>query len=402
MRLFVLTTSFPSQANTNSGIFIQYLLAELPANIDTTVLSPACKHAIADLSRSGNTQCRQFRYALRQWQILAHEPGGIPVSLSENYWAWLLIPFFSASMFFYTMIFARKADIIHAHWSFSGLIGGIMGRLYSLPSIVTLRGSDVRWAEKNVVFRKIIQWCIKLNTRVVTVGEDLADQVRQWVPAGRKRVLVIPNGVDERFWLIQKNFTSAQNVTVIGNLIGPKNIDVVIRAFESIISRNDQLRLVIVGAGPEMSRLRSLTHRLLTENRVVFTGQLAPNQVTDRLAQSRLLVMASESEGRPNVVLEAMAAGVPVVASDIGGVRELLGNSERGLLFPVGDVDQLAECMMRVLDDPDLGRRLAERASRWIQDQGLTWERTAQKYAGLYRQVIAEHCHKSGKRTCAG
>lgn len=402
MRLLVLTTSLPSQAYPWSGIFIQRLISNLPPDIKTTTLSPASDKAHAQTIPLKGIRNRYFRYGLRQWQYLAHSPGGIPGSIKEKPFTWLLIPFFSASMFCNTMIFARKADVIHAHWSFSGLIAGMVGKLYGLPTIVTLRGSDVRWAARNVFFRKIIDGCIKLNTQVVTVGEDLADQVRKWVPAGWKRVEVIPNGVDERFSSIQKKFTSVRNVTVIGNLIGSKNIDVAIRAFESIIHRDDQLRLVVIGDGPEMIRLRSQAKHLLTANRVTFTGQLAPVQVVDHLAQSCLLVLASRSEGRPNVVLEAMAAGVPVVASDVGGVRELLGNSERGLLFPVGDVDQLAGCMKRILDHPDLARRLADRASRWIQEQGLTWEWTARRYAELYRHVIAEHRQNCGKRSCAG
>ena len=299
------------------------------------------------------------------------------------------------------MIYAHKTDIIHAHWSFCGLIGGIVARLCGVPSITTLRGSDVRWAAKNFFFRKIIQWCIKLNTQVVTVGEDLADQVRQWVPAVQKRIAVIPNGIDECFYAIQKRSAHVNAVTVIGNLIASKKVDVVIRAFESIKGKDNRLRLVVIGDGPEMNRLRSLAQQLLIEDRVVFTGQLAPDQVVKQLAESLLLVLASKSEGRPNVVLEAMAAGVPVVASDIGGVRELLGNNERGLLFPAGDVAQLARCINIVVEDPDLGCRLANSASQWLQEQGLTWERAAQRYAELYDQVIAEYSRRKGRRVCA-
>lgn len=300
------------------------------------------------------------------------------------------------------MIYARKADIIHSHWSFSGLIGGMVGRLFGIPCVTTLRGSDVRWAANYGLFRKIIWWCVKFNTQVVTVGEDLADQVRQWVPGGHKRIAVIPNGIDRRFWSIQKRSKSENAVTVIGNLIASKQVDVVIHAFKSWLGQGDRLVLMIIGDGPEMKRLQALAHRLSIADRIVFAGQLPPDKVAEQLTRSSMLVLASKSEGRPNVVLEAMAAGVPVVASDIAGVRELIGDNERGLLFPVGNVAQLAGCMKRVFGNPDLGRGLAERAFLWVQEQGLTWERTSQQYAELYHQVIYEYRQRSGKRSCAG
>ena len=312
-----------------------------------------------------------------------------------------MVPLFGAAMFCQTFRYARKAELIHAHWSFSGIIAGMVGRLCNLPSITTLRGSDVRWASKNILFKTIIRWCVKMNQQVVTVGEDLADQVRHLVPDHRKRIKVIPNGVDKKFWSIQKEATFVSSITVIGNLIASKQVDVVIRAFEALIDLDNRLRLVIIGAGPEMKRLSALAHHLAIGERVVFTGQIPPNEVAEQLSRSSMLVLASKSEGRPNVVLEAMAAGVPVVASDIGGVRELIGNNERGLLFPVGDAGQLAERIKSIVVNPDFGSCIAIRASQWLREQDLSWERTAQRYSELYHQVIAEYSRRKGRRVCA-
>jgi len=104
-----------------------------------------------------------------------------------------------------------------------------------------------------------------------------------------------------------------------------------------------------------------------------------------------VLVLASSSEGRPNVVLEAMAAGVPVVAGDIDGVREMIGDNERGLLFPVGDVQRLSDCLQRLLRYPPLAEKLAHSARQWILDERLTWDHTVGQYVDLYRQAIEDH-----------
>ena len=401
MRLLVLTTSFPSPAYPASGIYIQRMLYKLPMDVRTTVLSPACDRRIDPPCEPQGIKVKQIRYAPYPLQILAHKPGGIPAALSEHPWAWAMIPIFSAAMLSSAVVHGRKAELIHAQWSFSGLIAGLAGRLIGTPSITTLRGSDVRLANQSRIFRKIIQWCVKLNDQVVMVGQDMADQVRQWVPPSRKRIIVIPNGVDDAFWATRMKSTSENVVIVIGNLIVLKKVDVVIRAFESLAGMDDRLRLMIVGAGPELARLQSMVRSLSIGDRVEFTGLLPPDQVAEKISQSAMLVLASAGEGRPNVILEAMAAGVPVVASDIDGARELITNGERGLLFPVGDFARLAGCIKCVLDNPDLGRRLADRALQWVQSQGLTWERTAQRYAERYHQVIAEHRRKSGKRSCA-
>lgn len=402
MRLLVLSTSFPTEKYPASGIFIQRMLLNLPRDVKATIISPASDQKHGLFALSNEIQHRQFRYTLQGWECIAQRPGGISGAISDKSWTLAFVPLIGAAMLWYALKYAHKVDLIHAHWSFSGIIAGAVGRLFDLPSITTLRGSDVRWASGNSIFKILIKWCVKLNSQVVTVGEDLADSIRQLLLDDKIRITVIPNGVGESFLTIPRSFQSLNYITVIGNLIALKQVDVVIRAFKSLIDLDDRLRLLIIGAGPEMNNLRDLANCLSVGDRIVFAGQLLPKEIAVRLSQSKLLVLASKSEGRPNVILEAMAAGVPVVASDIGGVQELIGNNERGLLFPVGDISQLAEHIKRIVTDPDLGKCLAGRASQWLRAQDLTWERTAQQYAKLYEQVVDEYHRCNGKRSCAG
>jgi len=390
MRLLVLTTSYPSSAYPASGIYIKRMLRQLPKRFEVTVLAPACDRPLDSPIPLQGIKVRPVRYAPRSWQILSHRPGGIPAALREHPWAWGLVPLFFVSMLIATIRHARNADLIHAHWSFSGWLAGMAGRWAGVPVITSLHGSDVRLAAKNRFFRKLIQWAFFLNQRIVCVGNDLADRVRPWVPDGRHNIVVIPNGVEMPSESAGKRSRSGFTVTVIGNLIALKQVDVVIRAFASLPDSDLRPQLVIVGAGPEMERLRLLAGELSIGDRFRFTGYLRPEEVADELAGSDLLVLASAGEGIPSVVLEAMAAGVPVVASDIEGVRELVVDGERGLLFPVGDFGRLAACMQRIMNEPELGRRLAVNARQWLQAERLSWENCAARHAVLYREVIAE------------
>jgi len=392
MRLLVLTTSYPSSAYPASGIYIKRMLHQLPKRFEVTVLAPACDRPLDSPIPPQGIKVRPVRYAPRSWQILSHRPGGIPAALREQPWAWGLVPLFLVSMLIATILHARNADLIHAHWSFSGWLAGMAGRWVGVPVITSLHGSDVRLAAKNRFFRKLIQWAFFLNQRIVCVGNDLAERVGPWVPDGRHKIVVIPNGVEMPSESAGKRSRSGFTVTVIGNLIALKQVEVIIRAFSSLTESDHRPRLVIVGAGPEMERLRSLAGDLSIGDRVRFTGYLPPEQVSDELAGSDLLVLASAGEARSSAVLEAMAAGVPVVASDIEGVRELVVDGERGLLFPVGDVGRLAVCIQRIMNEPELGWRLAVNARQWLQAERLSWENCAARQAALYGEVIAE-CH---------
>jgi glycosyltransferase involved in cell wall biosynthesis len=397
MRLLVLTTSYPSSNYPASGIYIKRMLHELPKKVQVTVLTPACDRTMDGPAASQGIRVRPIRYGPQSWQILSHRPGGIPAVLREHRWAWTLVPSLFISLLVATIRHARRADLIHTHWSFAGLIGGIAGRWVGVPVITSLHGSDVRLAAKNRMFRRLIQWASHLNDRIVCVGNDLANRVRPWVAGGRRNIQVIPNGVEMTFGKAGRTTGAPFVVTVIGNLIVLKQVDVVIRAFASLPETVGRPQLLIVGAGPDMARLQSLANALGISNRVRFTGQVPPEQVTNYLAASDLLVLASGGEARSSVVMEAMAAGVPVVASDIEGVRELIANGERGLLFPVGNEARLAACIRRIMDDPALGRRLAANAAQWLRAEQLTWEHCAGRYIETYEQVLAKFRQRTGR-----
>ncbi|MFZ1984351.1 MAG: glycosyltransferase [Desulfatitalea sp.] len=389
MRLLVLTTSYPSSTYPHSGVFVRRMLERLPEDIQITVLTPGLDRTVFFESDKKRIVTHAFRYAPRAWQTLAHGPGGLPVALRNRPWQWALVPFFCMAMLWNTICLARRVDLIHAHWSVCGVIAGLAGRLMGVPVVTTLRGEDVTKAEAGLLYQAVIRWCGVLNDQIVTVGQTMADRVGRWLSAKAARVTVVANGAGGWFGTMasradDQGFTLA----VIGNLIPRKKVDSVVRALAILAGHTLSIRLFIVGEGPERAPLEALTGRLGLAGQVVFTGSLAPERVQDLLVRCHAMVLASRSEGRPNVVLEAMAAGVPVVAGDIAGVRELIAHQERGLLFPAGDERRLAAHLRSLMDDPALGRRLAANARQWLDDQGLTWENTARRYADIYRQVL--------------
>jgi glycosyltransferase involved in cell wall biosynthesis len=395
MRLLVLTSSYPTPANPGSGIFIYRMLKRLPDDIKITVLTPEGDRPVESSPDGRRIRLKSFRYARKHQQVLAHQPGGIPVVIRSTPAAVWRLPFFCAAMLAAILVQAARSDLIHAHWSVSGLIAGLAGLLTHTPVIVTLHGTDVRWAQSSVLFRWILAMCLRTNVRVITVSHAMARHIQSRWPGYAGKVAAICNGAGREFWdLAPAAYPgSGQWFTlgIVGNLIPGKRVETAVRALGLAAGTNPRLRLMIVGDGPQKTYLRHLVSRLGLDRRVEFIGRVDPVSLAGRLSRCHALVLASEGEGRPSIVIEAMAAGVPVIAGRIDGVREMIQDGQRGLLFRVGDADQLAGHMIALSTTPALGPRLADNARRWLRSQGSTWRHTALQYARVYREVLAAH-----------
>lgn len=386
MRLVVLTTSYPLTAGSSSGIFVARLIEHLPDTIGVTVVTPAPR--TGTVNTADKTSLAMFRYAPQRWQILAHEPGGVPVALRTHRWAYLLVPFFLVSMFVSCLRAARRADLIHANWAICGVIGALAGRLLRVPVVTTLRGDDVTRAQRSSFDRMILRLCLQLSQRVVCVSESIAAWVRSRYPQAAASVCVIENGVEDMFLEIAEKRNAATSgvcrFVTVGSLIARKGVERIVAALRRTSSN---AHLTIIGDGPEQARLHTLVDTFGLRERVRFAGAVPPPAVADRLADADVFVLASHSEGRPNAVLEAMAAGLPVIASHIPGVDELVEHDTTGFLFNPDAVDALAAYMRTLADSPELRRRFGCAGRDAIRRRGLYWRATAENYARVYRTL---------------
>jgi len=391
MRALILTTSFPLNDNSVSGVFVLRLIEHLPPGIEVTVLTP-CHNGDFQFPSSMAHKVRCFRYAPRRWQLLAHAPGGIPNALKRNRMLWFLVPILLISMFFSCLRLSLHADIIHAHWAVSGVIAGMIGFITGKPVVTTLRGTDVAGASKSFMSRQALRLCAKLNDRVITVSEWMQAATKEYVHGRSEKLLTIPNGVDQSFLSVgaerRDEGGAGLKFGTIGNLIASKQIDTIIRALGRMRDR-DTMRLLVIGGGPEEQSLKAMVMRLGLSQNVTFVGRVAPSQIPEYLAALDALVLGSSSEGRSNAVLEAMAAGVPVIASDIAGVREVIQDGATGLLFAVGDDEELVTHMERLVDDPTLRVRLSEAGRDFIITNRLLWTETGLRYGEIYADLFS-------------
>jgi glycosyltransferase involved in cell wall biosynthesis len=202
---------------------------------------------------------------------------------------------------------------------------------------------------------------------------------REGVPA--RKVSVIRNGVD--FESIQPNpkREPLRRIVVVANLRREKGHDVLIDAASAVVARFPDARFFIIGDGPEREKLRARAGACGVSPVVSFIGHC--DDIPARLASADILVLPSRSEGLPNAVLEAMAAALPIVASNVGGVPELIRHDRTGLLVPPGEPTALAAQLCRLMDDSALAYRLGTAARAAARTHG-SFDRMTFAFESLY------------------
>lgn len=393
LRLMVLTTSYPLTQQSYSGIFVHRMIEHLPPDIHVTVVVPAARTDAIPSDRN-NIVIHPFRYAPKQIQVLAHEPGGIPVALRSKRWTYTLLPAFLLSMLVSCFRHARRVDVIHANWSICGCVAGIVGKLLRIPVIITLRGEDVTRARHHILDRTILSLCLRLSARIVTVSPSTETWLRERYPRLAHKMRTVENGIEDKLLALSgdRPGPSAKRplrLLTVGSLIPRKGIN---RIIEAIGRLPDPQRvfLTVAGSGPERPVLEKLAKMLSLSDNIEFIGAVEPHAVADLLAHADVFVLASYSEGRPNVILEAMAAALPVIATDIDGVRDIVAHESTGLLYDGDDTLRLTDHISRLCENDELRRWLGENGRRRIIQQGLSWDSTARQYAKLYRVLAGE------------
>lgn len=389
MKVLLLTTSYPLRKESRSGIFIQKMVEQLPADIEVTVLTPD-DSSMKDCAQSERCTVIPFRYAPKRWQRLAHGDGGIMAAFAQNKLNLFLLPPFLLSCFLMTCWHCRKADVIHANWSINGLIAVIAGLIFNKPVITTLRGSDVNLAKKSGLMRQLAGSCLSHSRAVVTVSPALKQGLVTQFPYYAHKINVIANGIDPAFFAAGEQRRANDGIVrflYAGNLVPGKGVQVILEAAAALSEEN--WRLDIVGDGPEREKLAAFCQAKGLQAKVIFHGSVAPEQMPGFMSQADVFVFASFAEGRPNVVLEAMAVGLPVLASSIPALQELIVSGREGLLFPPGDGQRLGEQMAQLLSNSAERRNMGEQAHRTVAMLHLSWQETARCYAVLYGEAIS-------------
>jgi glycosyltransferase involved in cell wall biosynthesis len=283
----------------------------------------------------------------------------------------------------------ERYDVVHMHLVHSSIVGELAARLGGARvAIVTRHYTEEGYAGKGWLLRKLDALAARAATRVVAVSGSVRNHlIANGVPADR--ITVIYNGID--LAAIDRAIPphcvhdgGGVHLGAVGSLTARKGHATLLRAFAKLPAHLDA-RLTIVGEGPEREHLQSLIATLGLGGRVELAGYRS--DVCSLLREIDVYVQASLQESFGIAVLEALAARRAVVASNTGGIPEIITDEESGLLVPPDDAEALTAALTRLASDAALRRRLAD-GGRARVEAAFTIEETARRYEALYRELV--------------
>jgi glycosyltransferase involved in cell wall biosynthesis len=256
------------------------------------------------------------------------------------------------------------------------------------PCIVSVWGTDILQAPRLSPFHwAITRYALRRADHVTATGARLAEATRRYVPSG-KPVTVIPYGVDlEQFHPQPHETRSDVTIGSVGRLSPEKGLKYLLQAFAQIGTAQPRVRLILAGDGPERQRLERLATRLQLDDRVDFLGDLPHEQVPQVLARLDIFAMPSTYEGFGVAAIEAAAMEVPVVASNVYGIPDVVDDGVTGLLVPPKDVSALAQALRSLITDEERRRRMG-RAARAFVAERYSWEKNTAEMESLYGEML--------------
>jgi len=281
-----------------------------------------------------------------------------------------------------------QPDILHAHYASScGLVGALTG---FRPFVLSTWGDDIMvFPHKSPLHRLLVSWVIKKADYVTATGAMLGRHTEA-LTNGTKDVQVISFGVDiERFSVVKRQEHKVFQIGAVRNLMPKYGLEYLIRATARLIAKNHKVHLTLIGPGYLRTKLESLCRELGIQKEVTFTGELPNEEMHKCMARFDLVVMPSVSAGETFGVsaVEAMATGLPVIASDIGGLPEVVSNGKTGRLVKPADVTDLFESLKYYIENPDI-RLEHGRAGRRRVEELFDWQANALEMKRVYELVL--------------
>jgi len=387
IRTLTFSTLFPNSAQPSHGIFVANRLSHLlnSGRVSTKVVAPT------PWFPSTNPRFGEYaRYAAvprveQRFGTHVYHPRFPVIPKIGMLFAPLLLYLGARASVASILRQGFNFDLIDAHYFYpDGVAAVLLGRTFGKPVVITARGTDINRIADDPLPRRMIQWAANEAAGVITVCQALKDRLVE-IGVNSRPIRVLRNGVDleifqpaDRAAARAKYGLTGRVVLSVGHLIRRKAHHLVIEALTLLPDET----LLIAGSGPEKAALRALCLRLGVAERVHFLGQLPHAELAELYSAADVLVLASEREGWANVLLEAMACGTPVVASDVWGTPEVVTERAAGLLVADRTGPTFAAAIARLLANPP------SRAATRTYAERFSWDATTAGQVELFNSAI--------------
>lgn len=401
----LLVLSYYAEHADDPGNFTRSLAEHINNTKNNVIILAPHKKDTELYEEMGDIKVYRFPYFIPyKYEILAYNSG-----LAYNSKRYLLakfqiIPFLIMELLF-TLYIIRKENIsiVNTHWLLpQGLIGSIVRKLTNIKHVATIHSSEVTLLKKNSLTKKIAIFIVKNSDSLISVSKHRLNELIEILPnkvtqSLLKKINYIPMGVKVRDTTtvtphILKDFI---NIIFVGRLVEVKGCEYLIQGFSYAIKNctyKKKLKLNIIGYGDQEEQLKQLTSNLKMNEYVIFHGKVKNNEVYRYYNSSDILILPSivdkngYQEGFPVVLLEAIAAGLPIIATNIAGVKEVINNGENGIIIDEKNPEQIGKAILKLTDDYDLRKKLADNCLK--ERNRYTWEKISEEYNDIFEKII--------------
>ena len=396
----MVSSSYPRFPGDLTGTFVEPIAHGVAARGHTVHMVVPWHPLVERPAREGNVHFHFYRYAPAPKLNVFGYAGALRADVSIRWAAYAVTPFALAAACRMTrrVVARSQATVVHAHWVIpSGAVAAASTR--AAPLVVSLHGSDVFVAERHAAIRQAARYAFRRAAWVTACSEDLRTRAIR-IGADAARSEVTPYGVDvtrfrpdraarERLRRGHSIARDAEVVLAAGRFVRKKGFEYLIDAVAALAPRRPALRLVLAGNGDLDGELRRRAAAQGVADRVLRLGAVTQSDVAGWLAAADVAVVpsvrddAGNVDGLPNVVLEALASGTPVVATPAGGIGTVAIDRRTALVVPERDPAALARAIDELLSQPLLATELG-RAAREEMCASRTWGRVAERFEQAY------------------
>ncbi len=407
-RVLVIGSVYPRFHEDAEVPWLRTSIAHLKkAGLDIQVLAPAYKglksHEIDGI------KVNRFRYAPASWEMLTHEEGA-PSKMANKPWLQLLAIPYIINGFFKCIKICRKwrPDVIHAHWPFPhAYIALGAAKLFKIPLVLNFHGAELLLIRKKKWVKPLLKFAISQAQAVFANSSFTAGKIKalrnvevEWSPYGTTLETgarnAEPHAINGKF-----------KILFVGRHIERKGICYLIEAAKYLPRESFEIR--IVGVGDLTEQLKEQAANVIARNasdeaiqggsaalpaEIIFTGKLSPEALASEYKTANVFTLPAivdskgDTEGLGVVLIEAMELGLPIVASNVGGIPDVVIDGETGILVPEKDPEALASAYKRLAADPELVKHLLVGSQKRIAEC-FTWDGIIQRQIAVYDRLLS-------------
>lgn len=395
----VLTSTFPRTPGSHEGRWILELAQQMAhRGIRPVVLAP---HFPGGKLRESWGPVRVVRYPYFfpcRFERVAYGPG-ILANIRNDIFAVLgIVPFLISGLLAgLVLVVTTPVALVHSHWLVpQGFSGAVFRLVFGTPHVATVHGSDLALVTNRALLAPIGRFVIR-HADIVTVNSTFTRQrLEAFVPDCRKKIRIIPMGIDPDRYAGSRSVPEdvpqeGPVILSVGRLIDWKGTRYLVDAMPQVLRAFPAARLIIAGTGPEEPALRRQVHEIGIDHAVFFSGIVDTRDLPSLYRSADVFVLPSvtrkgNTEALGVVLLEAMAAGCPVIGSDTGGISDIVADGENGFLVPEQRPDLLAERIVCIISDSTLRDRFQKNGLATVRDR-FSWDRISDMFSEAYEEA---------------